>query len=55
MMINIMHVFLLFPSKVLISMVMIISIMLVFLIWIRNMYDVDGNDDCRYDCICYFD
>ena len=45
MMINIMQVFLLFPTKVLMLMLMIISIMLVLLIWIPNMYNVDGNDE----------
>ena len=55
MMINIMHVFLLFPTKVLMLKVMSISIMLVLLIWIPNMYNVDGNDDEYYAWICYFD
>ena len=55
MMINIMHVFLLFPTKVLMLKVMSISIMLVLLIWIFHMYNVDGNDDECYACICYFD
>lgn len=45
MMINIMHVFLLFPTKVLMFVVMIISIMLVFLIWIPNMFNLHGNDE----------